>query len=99
MSDYINILYCKTEIGTNEEYVLAKAPTHEYIMSGDNVMIDFCGKRMAEVLNTAEFKIGSEQLELLFRVAGVIDVPKVIEKILTLNIKWEDEDERTNQGI
>ena len=99
MRDYITIAYCQTEIGDKTEYILAKAPTQEYIRAGDEVVIDFCGERRAKVLNTADFKIGEERYNFLLDWTGVKDVPKVVEKILTLNIKWEDDDERTNQGI
>lgn len=95
MSDYITVVYCQTESG----YFLAKMPTFEYVKLGDNVVIDFYGTRVvAEVLNTADFKIGSEQYELLFEIAGVEDMPKVVKKMITMDmdIKWEDEDERTN---
>lgn len=91
MSDYITIAYCQTEIGGKTEYILAKAPTQEYVRKGDEVTVDFCGKRRAEVLKTADFKIGEERYNLLLDFLGVKDFPNVVEKILTFYIEWEDE--------
>lgn len=99
MNDYITIAYCQTEIGDKTEYILAKAPMYEYIQKGYEVTVDFCGKRRAKVLQTANFRIGEEKYNLLLECEGVTDFPKIVEKIVTLNIKWEDEDARTNQGI